>query len=115
MNISFAFLRMLAGIIFKSGKKSFFFTRGIIWTFPPAKRVATGYTGYPGEGTSTTSPGFINASGICPIPSLEPIRERTSDWGFKETLNLFLYQSEVLSLIGSKEGIGHIPLAFKSW
>jgi LL-diaminopimelate aminotransferase len=48
-------------------------------------------------------------------PSYEgmlPFREAVSDW-YKKRFNVSLNPGdEVLSLIGSKEGIGHIPLAF---
>ncbi len=48
-------------------------------------------------------------------PSYEgmlPFRQAVADW-YKERFNVSLNPgNEVLSLIGSKEGIGHIPLAF---
>lgn len=48
-------------------------------------------------------------------PSYEgmlPFRQAVAQW-YKKRFNVFLNpETEVLSLIGSKEGIGHIPLAF---
>ena len=91
-NISFAFRATSGGIASRSGRNPFCFNRGISWAVPPAKLAATGYTGYPGLGTSTTSPGSIKAKGTWPMPSFDPIKVTTSDLGSTVTLNRRLYQ-----------------------
>ncbi|HIJ59765.1 MAG TPA: LL-diaminopimelate aminotransferase [Nitrospirae bacterium] len=63
--------------------------------------------------------GALNKSALKPenhrYPSYEGMlsyRQAVCDW-YKKRFNVFLDpKTEVLSLIGSKEGIGHIPLAF---
>ena len=87
-----AFVRSLTGAASRSGRKPASSGIGSETGVPPASRVDTPYTGYPGSGISASSPGSTNANAMCPIPSFEPIIAMTSVSGSSSTPKRRSYQ-----------------------